>query len=266
MSDYRVIMITSCKGGVGKSTVAANLGIKLALNGHKTLVLDCDFGVRSLDLIMGLADEIIYDISDVILREVKPEKAIIHDERSENLFFCAAPYNYNDEIDSEVFCEKVRYIGESMSFEYIIIDTPGDVGNPFKLAAAASNQAIVVSTYQPASVRAAERTGMLLEELGITERRLIINCFDPDGIEFENQPNMLDIIDKTCIQLIGIIPYDARLAASQSRGEDVFTLNFSNSAAAFSNIADRIVGRNIPLFTGFRKINRKSLLKKIQRV
>ena len=151
-----------------------------------------------------------------------------------------------------------------MELDYIIIDTPGDTGSPFRLAAAAADQALVVSTYQPASIRAAERTGILLSEEGVESRKLIINCFNADGIEFGVQPGLLEVIDKTCIQLLGIIPYDARLAEQQAKGQDVFTLPRANAAAAFANIAKRVTGRSIPLFTGFRKIKRASLLKRIQ--
>lgn len=125
MGNCKVIMVTSCKGGVGKSTVSANLGIRLALDGWRTLIIDCDFGVRSLDLIMGLEDEVVFDITDIILHGISPEKALIRDSRSENLFFCSAPYSYNNELEPEPFRTAVRDIGGKMNLDYIIIDTPG---------------------------------------------------------------------------------------------------------------------------------------------
>ncbi len=264
MNNCKIIMVTSCKGGVGKSTVSANLGIRLARDGWRTLIIDCDFGVRSLDLIMGLEDEVVFDITDVILRDIAPDKALIRDSRSENLFFCSAPYSYNNELEPDSFKEAIRRIGQEMAFDYIIIDTPGDTGSPFRLAAAAADQALVVSTYQPASIRAAERTGILLAEEGVESRKLIINCFHADGVEFSGQPGLLEVIDKTSIQLLGIIPFDTRLSEQQAKGLDVFTITGSNVAAAFANIAKRVTGRNIPLFTDFRKIKRASLLKRIQ--
>jgi septum site-determining protein MinD len=213
---------------------------------------------------MGLEDEVVFDITDVILRGIAPDKALIRDSRSENLFFCAAPYSYNNELEPHAFRDAVRRIGEEMKLDYIIIDTPGDTGSPFRLAAAASDQALVVSTYQPASIRAAERTGILLSEEGVASRKLIINCFDADSVEFGIQPGLLEVIDKTCIQLLGIIPYDARLAEQQSKGQDVFTLTKANAAIAFANIAKRVSGRSVPLFTDFKKIKRDSLLKRIR--
>lgn len=257
-------MITSCKGGVGKSTIAANLGIRLAFDGFRTLLIDCDFGVRSLDLIMGLEDEVVFDIIDVMLRDVPPSKAVIKDSRSENLFFCAAPYNYSNELDPETFRKGVEKMAEELEVEYIIIDTPGDTGIPFHLAAAAADSAIVVSTYQPISIRAAERTGILLNDEGIEDTKLVINCFNPDSKEYSSLPSLTEIIDKTAIRLVGIVPYEAALVESQSRGEDVFSLKKSDAAQAFGNIAGRLVGKNIPLFTGFRNIKREPLLKKIR--
>ncbi len=264
MNSTRIIMVTSCKGGVGKSTVSANLAIKLALDGWKTLLIDCDFGVRSLDLILGLEDRVIFDITDIILRGISPEKAIIQDSRSENLYFCAAPYDYETDLEHDQFKKAIRDIGVKMNFDYIIIDTPGDTGTPLRLAAAASDEALIVSTYQPASIRAAERTGILLDESGLKTKKLIINCFHSDGKEFEGQPGLLEVIDKTSIQLIGIIPYDSRLSDKQAQGEDVFTIPSCNAAEAFTNIAIRLTGRTVPLFTGFKKIKRAELIKKIQ--
>lgn len=264
MNNCKIIMVTSCKGGVGKSTVSANLGIRLALDGWRTLIIDCDFGVRSLDLIMGLEDEVIFDITDVILRDVAPQKALVKDERSENLFFCSAPYSYDNELEPDSFKEAVKKIGNEMELDYIIIDTPGDTGSPFRLAATAADTALVVSTYQPASIRAAERTGILLNEFGVPSKFLIINCFNAEGIEFGVQPSLLEVIDKTCIQLLGIIPYDAGLAEKQAKGEDVFSLKSSNASVAFRNISKRLTGKGIPLFTDFKKVKRKKLINKIQ--
>lgn len=264
MNSTKIVMVTSCKGGVGKSTVAANLGIRLALDGWRTLIIDCDFGVRSLDLIMGLEDEVIFDITDVILRGISPEKACVRDHRSDNLFFCSAPYAYDNELDPEAFRTTLHRMGKELSLDYIVIDTPGDTGSPFKLAAKAADTALVVSTYQPASIRAAERTGILLQEAGIENRKLIINCFHTDSEKFTAQPGLLEVIDKTCIRLIGIIPYDERLAEKQAQGEDVFSIEGCNAAEAFCNIAVRLTGRSMPLFTGFKKIKRERILKQIQ--
>ncbi|MBQ0102514.1 MAG: P-loop NTPase [Firmicutes bacterium] len=264
MNNCQKIMVTSCKGGVGKSTVSANLGIRLAYDGFKTLIIDCDFGVRSLDLIMGLEDRVVFDIVDVIMRDIPIESAAVRDPRSDNLFFVAAPYNYNDELTCEVFSAAIDKIAESMELDYIIIDTPGDTGIPFRLAASASDMALIVSTYQPISIRAAERTAILLSELGVDSRRLIINCFDPDSKGIDALPGLTEIIDKTSIRLLGIIPYDEQLAAKQADGLDVFTIKKSDAAQSFVNIVGRLNGKNIPVFTGFRNLNRIKTLKKIQ--
>lgn len=261
MDNCRTIMVTSCKGGVGKSTIAANLGIKLALSGKKVVIIDCDFGVRSLDLIMGLEDEVIFDIVDIVKRDISPEKALVRDERAPELYFCAAPYSYDDELDEENFAAGIEKIKSFISPDYIFVDTPGDTGIPFRLAAAVSDMALVVSTYQPISIRAAESTGLLLEKLGVKDRRLIINCFDPFGGEKNDLPMITEVIDKTAIRLIGIIPFDTKLSEYQTRGQDVFMIPDSDAATAFINIERRLDGLNVPLFTGFRQHNRNTLLK-----
>ncbi len=264
MDNCRTIMVTSCKGGVGKSTIAANLGIKLALSGKKVVIIDCDFGVRSLDLIMGLEDEIIFDIVDIVKRNISPEKALVRDERAADLYFCAAPYSYSGELDEESFAEGVNKIRDYILPDYIIVDTPGDTGAPFRLAAAVSDMALVVSTYQPISIRAAESTGILLEKLAVKDRRLIINCFDPFSGELSELPGITEIIDKTAIRLIGIIPFDTRLREYQSRGEDVFHIKDCDAAVAFINIEKRLDGLNVPLFTGFRNHKRADLLRSLK--
>lgn len=264
MENCRTIMVTSCKGGVGKSTVAANLAIQLANDGYKTLIIDCDFGVRSLDLVMGLEDEVIFDILDIFLRDISPETAAITDKRSENLMFIAAPYSYNDELSVDDFKNGISKIKEALKPDYIIIDTPGDTGMPFKLASAVADTALVVSTYQPISIRAAERTGILLGDEGVSDRRLVINCFDPKSKEITDLPSLTEIIDKTSIRLIGIVPYEARVVECQSRGEDVFAIKKTDVGTAFSNISKRINGRNIPLFTDFKQVKRGPLLRRIQ--
>lgn len=264
MKSHRVIMVSSCKGGVGKSTIAANLGIQLAYNGYKTLIIDCDFGVRSLDLIMGLENFVIYDIVDVITKDISPDKAIVQDKRSVNLYFCSAPYEYRENVEPDKFSEVIDKIGEEMEFDYIIIDTPGDLGAPVRLAAAASDMALIVSSYQPSSIRAAERTSMLLDELGVEDRRLIINFFDTKKTKDTDIPNIIDIIDKTCVRLIGVVPNESLVARLQSQGEDIVNYRGSNAAIAIKNIADRIEGHNVPLFTDFKKVKRTSLLKKSQ--
>lgn len=263
MAHCKTIILTSFKGGVGKSTITANLAVTLARAGKRVLAVDCDFNMRCLDLIMGVENRVIYDISDIILRAVDPERAILHDSRSPNLFFLAAPYSDPGTITSEAFCRMIHDVGLSMGLDYILIDTPGDNGGPLRLAAAAADRALIIATHQPASIRAAEKTAIQLHDLGVEDRRLIINNFDFSAVKRGQRPGIIDIIDRTCVQLIGVIPFDYRMLQLQENGELIDTLRSCDTVTAFQNIAQRIMHRNIqlPLFTGFSHSDRAVALK-----
>lgn len=265
LENCNIMTVTSCKGGVGKSTIAANLAAALAEIGYRVLLVDCDFTVRSLDLILGLEDRAIYDVYDVISGSVSPDKALIKDPRSENLFFLCAPYGKTEDmIEEDRFGPMILNYAKEGGFDYIILDTPGDIGKSFQMAASVSDSALVVSTNQPTSLRAAERTGAMLAEKGVGTRKLVINCFDTGRVTFSAEHSLTGLIDETSIQLIGIIPFDIRVMEAQSRRELVFSLKDSNVPVAYRNIAQRLNGIQIPLFTGFRHINRKQLMTQLR--
>lgn len=257
------IIVTSCKGGVGKSTVTANLGYRLATDGYKTLLVDCDFGIRSLDLILGAENRVVFDIRDVALRGIEFRRAVICDKRSDNLDFCAAPAGADEPIEPAVFRATISRIAEEQNYDFILLDTPGDEGATFAMAASAAESALIVTTMQPTAIRAAERTGASVAETGIFSQRLIINCYDFSAEPPPGQSTVLDIIDKTYLQLIGIIPYDSRVPELQTRGALVDEMPRTNTAAAFANIAQRLTGRNVPLFASFKGIRRGGIMKHI---
>ena len=254
------IMITSFKGGVGKSTVAVNLAYFLAKNGKKTFLIDCDFRMRSLDILLGLENQIMHDAYDVMSGKVTLEEAVFCDGRTRSLYFLPAPYNYQLGMDKEAFGEMLNEAKNKLGFDYVIFDTPGSSGQEFSTVAEYSDTALVVSTHSFPSIRAAECTGSELEAMGVSDRRLIINMFDTTGRELSGLPSVVDIIDKANLRLAGIIPYDSRLLLMQDRGQLVDALNDCNISKAFSNIQKRLDGKNVPLFTGFKGINRKKLL------
>ena len=134
-SKTKVILFTSCKGGVGKSTVCANLAMSVALLGKRVLVIDCDFGNRCMDILLGLSDEALYDIGDVIFGRVTPERAVIADRRSKNLFFVPAPYSFDSRFTAFAFRRAVAEYRDSGRYDFIFIDTPGGVGEPLLLSA-----------------------------------------------------------------------------------------------------------------------------------
>lgn len=256
----KVVTVTSFKGGVGKSTVAANLALSYALSGKKTLLVDCDFRMRSLDIILGVENEIIYDAGDVLAGKADLKRSVITDRRTENMLFLPAPFDYRGGVDKDEFSALLKKAEELFGLDVIILDTPGSSGEEFTAAAGCSDTAYIVATHSFPSLRAAECTGRELEELGVGERYLLINMFDMSGADNKSKPSVVDIIDKTGIRLAGIIPNDSRLPLLQDRGELTDRLKECNIAKAFDNVRKRSEGKNVPLFTGFRSINKKKLL------
>lgn len=255
------IMITSFKGGVGKSTITANLAITLAESGKRTLALDCDFNMRCLDLIMGLESFVVYDICDVCRGSVPFSKAVISDPRSENLFFCPAPYAAGSTVEPARFTEVLRDAADEYDFDYILIDTPGDMSPVLEAATMAADRALIVATHQPASIRAAERTSAALSRMDVADRRLIINNFDAAAVKRGVRPGIIDIIDRTYIQLIGVIPFTRQLSELQESGALVDCIPRSDAAAAFRNMARRLDGHSVPLFEGFGGSYKSVILK-----
>ena len=171
----KVILFTSCKGGVGKSTVCANLAMAVAKRNQRILLIDCDFGNRCLDLVAGFSDEVVYDISDIASDNIDCESAILHDRRCENLHFIAAPLGFDPKIDPQTFRTIIHKLIATENFDFIFIDTPGGIGEPLKFAAGVADTAYIVVEPTRAAIRAAERTSDFLAQKGVGKRRLIVN-------------------------------------------------------------------------------------------
>ncbi len=267
MITARTLLITSCKGGVGKSTAAANLAMALAKQGKKVLLADCDFDMRCLDLVLGVENEILYDLYDTAKKRVPVEQAMLRDERSENLWFLAAPFKGGAEITSEEFRRVIGDARQQIAFDYILLDTPGSLGVPMVLGSKVADGAIIVASHQPSSIRAAGQTGEFLARNRVPDQRLLINSFDFGGAVEGHRPGITEIIDRSFIQLCGIVPYERELMVAAETGKLACELKQSNAAAAFDNIASRLSGRYIPLFDGFRgsKVKRqiRQLLQRI---
>ena len=263
MSSCKVIAVSSCKGGVGKSTVAANLGLALTKRGRRVLLVDLDLGMRCLDLILGLEDRAVYDIQDVVHNGVPLKRSIVQSDQSERLYFCAAPFQAEVHFDTQRFQEAVCKEAQALGFDYLFLDTPGDMGHPFVLACSLCEMALVVATHGPTAIRAAERTGQAAADRGVRQSLLVINNFDirdKKHIAAGERAGVLDIIDKTYLPLLGVVPYDENFARAQEQGALVSALPGTNVAAAFDNMAARIEGQATVLFHNFKKISRKKLV------
>lgn len=240
------IVVTSGKGGVGKTTTSANIGTALALQGKKVCMVDTDIGLRNLDVVMGLENRIIYDLVDVADGRCRLNQALIKDKRFEELYLLPAAQTKDK---NAVTPEAVRKIVLELKqdFEYVIIDCPAGIEQGYKNAVAGADKAIVVTTPENAAVRDADRIIGLLEHDGIRSPKLVINRIRPNMMK---KGDMLDI-DEVCqvlaIDLLGIVPDDEHVIKAANVGEPTVMNPASKAAIAYRNIARRILGDTVPL-------------------
>ena len=242
----RVIVITSGKGGVGKTTTTANIGAALADKGHKVLLIDTDIGLRNLDVVMGLENRIVYDLIDVIEGRCRVSQALIKDKRCPNLVLLpAAQIRDKNDVNTDQMKELIFSLKES--FDYILIDCPAGIEQGFKNAIAAANEAIVVTTPEVSATRDADRIIGLLEAAGIKNPRLVINRLRIDMVKDKNMLSVEDILDILAVKLLGVVPDDENVVISTNKGEPLVYKGDSLAAKAFKNIASRIEGVEVPL-------------------
>ena len=260
MDKQRIITVTSTKGGVGKSTVCANLGLALARRGKKVLLLDCDFGMSCLELLFGHEDQAIFNYYDVITGSVPPEKAILRvgdgdDGKTAALYFCPAPGEREGErIGKSAFSGFLSQAEALLHPDFILLDTKGDLGHSFQLAASVAGRAAVIATHHPAAMRGAEKTASALFDVGVTPM-LIVNLFEPDAtdrIRRQLRAGLLETVDRTGVGLLGVVPAMPDLALGQERGILADRAG-KNTLLPFSNIAARLCGEAVPLFYGMKR-------------
>ncbi len=242
----RVIVITSGKGGVGKTTTTANIGASLAEKGHKVLLIDTDIGLRNLDVVMGLENRIVYDLIDVIEERCRISQALIKDKRCQNLVLLpAAQIRDKNDVNVDQMKELISSLKDS--FDYILIDCPAGIEQGFKNAIAAANEAVVVTTPEVSATRDADRIIGLLEAAGIKNPRLVINRLRIDMVKDKNMLSVEDILDILAVKLLGVVPDDENVVISTNKGEPLVYKGDSLAAKAFKNIASRIEGVEVPL-------------------
>ena len=242
----RVIVITSGKGGVGKTTTTANIGAALAGKGHKVLLIDTDIGLRNLDVVMGLENRIVYDLIDVIEGRCRVSQALIKDKRCPNLVLLpAAQIRDKNDVNTDQMKELIFSLKES--FDYILIDCPAGIEQGFKNAIAAADEAIVVTTPEVSATRDADRIIGLLEAAGIKNPRIVVNRLRIDMVKEKNMLSVEDILDILAVKLLGVVPDDENVVISTNKGEPLVYKGDSLAAKAFKNIASRIEGVEVPL-------------------
>ncbi|MBE7382249.1 MAG: septum site-determining protein MinD [Leptolyngbya sp. SIO1E4] len=263
----RIVVLTSGKGGVGKTTCTANLGMALAQRNQRVAVLDADFGLRNLDLLLGLENRIVYTALDVLAEDCRLDQALVKDKRQPNLALLPAAQNRSKEsITPDQMAELVAKISGA-KFNFILIDSPAGIEMGFKNAIVAAKEAIIVTTPEISAVRDADRVIGLLEANDIKTTRLIVNRLKPAMVQEEQMMSVQDVQDILAIPLLGVIPDDERVIVSTNRGEPlVLEQKLSLAGIAFSNVARRLLGETVPfldlnaphddLFSRFRRLFR----------
>ncbi len=245
--NTRIILICSGKGGVGKTTLTANLGIALAKQGVKTVVLDADFGLRNLDLLLGLENRIVFTAQEVLEESCRLEQALVKHKQEPNLALLPAG---NPRMLEWLKPADMKRIVEMLSdkFEYVLIDCPAGVEDGFKNAVAATKEAIIITTPEVSAVRDADRVIGLLNTNGINPVQLVLNRVRPKMIETQEMLSVDDVTDILALPLLGLVLEDEQVIISTNRGEPL-TLTGSSSPAArcYSNIGRRLQGESIPL-------------------
>jgi len=239
------IVITSGKGGVGKTTTSANIGIGLAMLGKKVILIDADIGLRNLDVVLGLENRIVYNLVDVVEGNCRLKQALIKDKKFPELFLLpAAQTRDKDSVTPEQMKELCENLKED--FDYVIIDCPAGIEQGFKNAIAGADRAIIVTTPEISAIRDADRIIGLLEANEMKDHRLIVNRLRTDMIKRGDMMSVEDVIDILAIDLIGAIPDDENIVISTNNGEPIVVNQDVLSGKAYLNICKRIMGEDIP--------------------
>ena len=239
-----IIVITSGKGGVGKTTVTANLGLGLAKLNKKVVVVDTDIGLRNLDVVLGLENRIIYNLIDVIEGTCRMKQGLIRDKRCENLFLLpSAQTKDKTAVTPEQMIKLTRDLSEE--FDYILLDCPAGIEQGFKNAIAGANRAIVVTTPEVSAIRDADRNIGLLQANEMPEIHLLINRLRMDMIRRGEMMSVEDVEEILAVPLIGVIPDDEYVVVATNQGEPV-TGSPSGAGLAYRNISRRLTGEEVP--------------------
>lgn len=249
-----VIVVTSGKGGVGKTTTTANVGTGLAMLNKKVVLIDTDIGLRNLDVVMGLENRIVYNLIDVVKGNCRAKQAMIKDKRYSNLFLlpCAQAGDKNS-----VTPEEMKKLTDELKeeFDYIILDCPAGIEQGFLNAIAGADRALVVTMPEVSAIRDADRIIGLLEANDKKRADLIVNRIRMDMVKKGEMMSIDDVVDILAIDLIGAVPDDENIVISTNNGEPLVGSD-SLAGQAYMNICKRITGEEVPILD----LNKKSSL------
>ena len=245
-----VIVVTSGKGGVGKTTTSANVGTGLAAMGKKVVLIDTDIGLRNLDVVMGLENRIVYNLVDVVEGKCRVKQALIKDKRHPSLYLLpSAQTKDKSAVNESQMIKMIEYLKQH--FDYIILDCPAGIEQGFKNAIAGADRALVVTTPEVSAIRDADRIIGLLEANEFTKIDLIINRLRVDMVRRGDMMSSADVIDILSIPLIGIVPDDENVVIATNQGEPLVG-NSTLAGKAYQSICCRVMGQEIP-FMEFEK-------------
>jgi len=258
--DSQVIVVTSGKGGVGKTTAVANLSTGLAKLGYSVVVMDLDIGLKKLDLILGLENRVIYDIIQVVEGECTLKQALVKDKRFPALYMLPAAQTRNKD---DITTEQVQEICEQLKpdFDYIFIDCPAGIEQGFRNSIAAADRAIVVTNPEVSAVRDADRIIGMLESAQFDDIKLLVNRLRPEMVRSGDMLSIDDLLEHLCIDLLGVVPEDRSVVISTNRGEPIILNDNSPAAQAFNNIVQRLLGNEVDLM----ELEERSFWNKLKR-
>ncbi len=244
----RVIVITSGKGGVGKTTASANIGVALAQTGVSVAMVDMDIGLRNLDILMGLENRVVYNLVDVIEERCKLRQALVKDKRLPNLCLLPAAQTRDKTAvnadQMKALCNELKTL-----FDYVIVDSPAGIESGFQNAVAGAEEAVVITTPEMSAVRDADRIIGLLEARKdeISQYRLVLNRIRPSMVKTNDMMSVDDVLEILSIKLLGVVPEDEGIIVSTNKGEPIAGTDNTRSGLAFRNIARRLRGEDVPL-------------------
>lgn len=254
----RIIVLTSGKGGVGKSSMSVNIGYALAKQGSKVCLVDADFGLKNLDVMMGLENRVIYDLKDVIQGQCTLKQILVKDKRMDSLYLLPACKSLSlENLQLDYMMKMVEELKKD--FDYILIDSPAGIEKGFQYASGLCDEAIVVVTLDVASLRDADRVVGLLLKQGIQQLKMIVNKYNEDDIQKGRSLNLKDAYDILSIPLLGIVFDDHQMIESNNKGIPIYLNQHSYISDCFSRIAKRLEGIEV----SFPKNKKKPLFERI---